>query len=145
MDFVPLLTTRTPFRPDRDAPRLPRWREIARQAARQSERTHLARVHPPATFAEALAAAETMDAALLPYEDASDADRLHAGGGPPPERLGVFIGPEGGFESREAAAAAERGVRRIWLGPRILRTETAGIAMLTLVQYLWGDLGGQAT
>jgi len=54
--------------------------------------------------------------------------------------LALLIGPEGGFDTREAAAAQARGFDAVALGPRVLRTDTAAAAGLALVQALWGDL-----
>jgi 16S rRNA (uracil1498-N3)-methyltransferase len=54
----------------------------------------------------------------------------------------VFIGPEGGLDPEEIELAKSKGVIPVSLGPRILRTETAGLAVLTMVLYQWGDLGG---
>jgi 16S rRNA (uracil1498-N3)-methyltransferase len=59
-----------------------------------------------------------------------------------PGAVWVFIGPEGGFSEEEIAKARQAGVIPVSLGPRILRTETAGLAVLTMLLYEWGDLGG---
>ena len=57
-------------------------------------------------------------------------------------RIGIWIGPEGGFDSAEVEKAAESKIHPITLGPRILRTETAGFTILGLIMYELGDLGG---
>ena len=56
-------------------------------------------------------------------------------------KLQIIIGPEGGFSQGEIEQLREKGVQSVTLGPRILRTETAGLAALTMVLYQLGDLG----
>ena len=58
-----------------------------------------------------------------------------------PETIGVAIGPEGGFEDEEVSRAEECGFENVSLGPRILRTESAVLAALAIIQYEWGDVG----
>lgn len=60
---------------------------------------------------------------------------------PPPSSVTLLVGPEGGFTEAEAALAKESGFTPVTLGPRILRTETAGIVLASLVLFRWGDLG----
>jgi 16S rRNA (uracil1498-N3)-methyltransferase len=57
-----------------------------------------------------------------------------------PQRIAVIVGPEGGVSPHEAALAEANGYQAVSLGPRILRTETAGLAIMTVLQYLYGDL-----
>ena len=58
-----------------------------------------------------------------------------------PETLAVAIGPEGGFDDKEVGWAKECGFENVSLGPRILRTESAVLAALAIIQYEWGDVG----
>ncbi|MBC7105240.1 MAG: RNA methyltransferase, partial [Firmicutes bacterium] len=82
-------------------------------------------------------------AALIPWEE-EDGETLKdfLRRSLPKEEVYVFIGPEGGFDPGEVDKARAVGVRPVTLGPRILRTETAGLAVLVMVLYQWGDLGG---
>ena len=89
------------------------------------------------TFQEALAFSETLDIRLIPYElaDGMDGTRKILDGIRPGQSVGIFIGPEGGFEKEEVGRAVEAGAMPITLGKRILRTETAGIAVLSILMY----------
>jgi 16S rRNA (uracil1498-N3)-methyltransferase len=58
-----------------------------------------------------------------------------------PETVAIIVGPEGGMSSAEAATAKESGFTSVSLGKRVLRSETAGLAMLAILQFYWGDLG----
>ena len=79
-----------------------------------------------------------MDVALIPYELAEDMSRTKSllEGIRPGQRVAVFIGPEGGFAEAEIGLARESGVLPVTLGKRILRTETAGLAVLSWIMYL---------
>ncbi len=160
---VPVLTERTVARPrpEQVAGKLARWRAVAREAAEQCGRSDLPDVGAPVDWTAACAAASAVDLALVPWENetagglkdavrsATDAAAAHRGAGAhgaaaaPAARLrvAVFIGPEGGLSSREVEEAQRSGVRPVGLGPRILRTETAAVAALTMVLYELGDLG----
>ena len=90
------------------------------------------------SFSQALAFARTLDVVLLPYELAKDMDntRKIIGQIKRGQSVGIFIGPEGGFEEAEAEAAVkEANARVITLGKRILRTETAGLTVLSVLMY----------
>lgn len=137
-EIRPVITIRTDAaaRPALRGTRQERWEKVASGAAEQSGRAVVPPVFPTTTFAELLA---------LPF----DGRRLlfigSAGLGPlvrepRPTSALLLIGPPGGFEEREIAAARGAGFEATSLGPRVLRTETAAIAALTAVQVLWGDL-----
>ena len=114
-----------------------RWQAIAEAAAKQAGRSVIPEVALPLSFQEALrrVEAEGTELCLLPYERSSGmaATRellrsIKAG-----QRIAVMIGPEGGFEETEVDAAENQGFHARTLGKRILRTETAGLVMLSLV------------
>jgi len=109
-----------------------RWNAISESAAKQSKRMYIPPVQPVATFAEAVSMAREMDVVLVPYELAEDAalsrEALRAVA--PGRSVGIFIGPEGGLEKEEVEKLLAAGARSITLGRRILRTETAGMALL---------------
>lgn len=114
-----------------------RWQEIARSAAKQSGRGILPEVSGVMTWKEALSCAQNLDVVLLPYELAEgmkDTKRIIENIFPG-QSIGVFIGPEGGFEKSEVDEAVEKGAKIISLGERILRTETAGIATLSVLMF----------
>lgn len=114
-----------------------RWQAIARGAAEQSGRGIIPEVGRVMSFSDALKAAETLDVVLIPYEleegMAETARVINAIR--PGQSIGVFIGPEGGFEAEEIARARDAGAVPITLGKRILRTETAGLTALSVLMY----------
>ncbi|MDF1581451.1 MAG: 16S rRNA (uracil(1498)-N(3))-methyltransferase [Desulfuromonadales bacterium] len=138
--FVPFISERVIDRKaaERGEKRLERWRLIVREAARQSHRLFLPEVVAPLPLSRVLADC-TAELKLLLWEDASQplATALPA---PPPRSVALLIGPEGGFSAAEAGAARQAGFIPVGCGPRILRTETAGFTVATILQYLYGDL-----
>lgn len=86
---------------------------------------------------EAVAYAGTMDIRVIPYELAEDMGHTRdvIGAVEPGKDIAVFIGPEGGFEECEVQMAVEAGIEPITLGKRILRTETAGLTVLSWLMY----------
>jgi 16S rRNA (uracil1498-N3)-methyltransferase len=124
------------------AGKLERWRRIAESAAEQSGRTRVPHIAEVTEWDDLLATFSQYDAVLLPWESLEPVP-LKTKLGPllaDASRLLVIIGPEGGFTHDEAAAAIDRGAVAIALGPRILRTETAGIVVLAVVLYETGDV-----
>ena len=114
-----------------------RWQQIAESAAKQSKRMLIPNVHQVLSFKEALKYAESMDIRLIPYELAKGMQEtkeilaaIEQG-----QSIGIFIGPEGGFEEKEVEAAISEGAKPITLGKRILRTETAGLAILSVLMF----------
>lgn len=114
-----------------------RWQGIAEAAAKQSRRGIIPKVTEVMSVKEAVAHAGSMDVKLIPYELAEDMEKTKEiiSGIRSGESVAVFIGPEGGFEEKEIAAAMEGGFLPITLGKRILRTETAGFTVLAWLMY----------
>lgn len=119
------------------AARVARWQGIAEAAAKQSKRAVIPNVHDVMTMEEAVEYAGNMDAHLIPYELAEDMMRTRnvIEAVRPGDSIAVFIGPEGGFEESEIQTAMEAGIEPITLGKRILRTETAGLTVLSWLMY----------
>ncbi len=113
-----------------------RWQAIAESAAKQAKRSIIPKVERLMTFAEAFDYAKELDVRLLPYENERGMEhtRQVIGSLKREGSLGVFIGPEGGFDKKEIAAA-QQDVELLSLGNRILRTETAGMTMLSILLY----------
>lgn len=114
-----------------------RWNMIAESAAKQSKRIMVPEVSGVMDFKEAVQLSRSFDLTLLPYESATGIsgtreviDKAEAG-----MDIGIFIGPEGGFEEAEVALAKEAGAHEITLGKRILRTETAGLCILSVLMF----------
>lgn len=134
---VPVLASRCVAVPARDfSARLQRLRRVAEEAAKQSRRGVIPQVEAVRPLASL--ALDGFDAALLAYECERETTlkaALRAHGPGTLRRVALIVGPEGGFEPEEAALLAARGARAVTLGPRILRTETAGMAMLAQTLY----------
>lgn len=114
-----------------------RWQSIAEGGAKQSGRTVIPKVEQVLTYKEAIARAKKLDVVLIPYELAEGMQETRdiISGILPGQSVGIFIGPEGGFDTSEVAYAIEQGIKPITLGKRILRTETAGLAVLSILMY----------
>lgn len=138
--IVPVHTRRTVVKLDakKEEARKKRWNTISESAAKQSGRGRIPEVTGVVSFSEALARAEEMDVSLIPYELARDMARTREllSAVKPGQSVGIFIGPEGGFEEKEIEEALLAGAKPITLGKRILRTETAGMAVLAMLVYL---------
>lgn len=114
-----------------------RWQGIAEAAAKQCKRGIIPVVKEPMNMKEAAAYARGMDVKLIPYELAEDMayTKKIIEAVRPGESVAVFIGPEGGFEQSEVAEAVGAGIEPITMGKRILRTETAGLTILSWLMY----------
>ncbi len=114
-----------------------RWQGIAEAAAKQCKRGIIPVVREPVPMAEAVAYARGMEVKLIPYELADDMGHTKKiiEAIRPGESVAVFIGPEGGFEESEVAEALAAEILPVTLGKRILRTETAGLTVLSWLMY----------
>ena len=131
---VPVNTLRTVVKLDA---RVRRWNAIAESAAKQSGRVLVPEVTPVMDFGRALAYAADIDVKMIPYENARGMETAVQAvrAVRPGMSVGVLIGPEGGFERAEVEGACNAGFTPISLGRRILRTETAGLAVLSVLMY----------
>ncbi len=145
--FVPLLCQRNVMRPPGERTgRSERWRRVVVEAAEQCGRSVVPAVAPVAPLEAALGAATGLR--LLPWEGERSLGLrgllrqgfVEAEAADPPS-VSIFVGPEGGFTEEEVACARRAGVRTVSLGPRILRSETAGIVAAAAVLYELGELG----
>ena len=138
--IVPVNTKRTIVKLDakKEQARIKRWNGISESAAKQSGRGRIPEVSGVKSFAEALEEAKKLNMCLIPYELAKDMAQTREvlSSIKPGMSVGIFIGPEGGFEEEEVEQAAAAGARPITLGRRILRTETAGMAVMSMLVYL---------
>lgn len=137
--IVPVRTERSVVRLDerRASKRRDHWQAIAVSACEQSGRIQVPLVEMPASLTQVLQRHDLGGRALLD-PDAGDAfDQWQFDG----EELALMIGPEGGFSPAEVAQTLTAGASRWRMGPRILRTETAGMVALAMAQTRWGDLG----
>ena len=147
--IVPVSTRNTVVKldPKKEEAKVKRWQAIAESAAKQSKRMIVPEIGPVLSYKEAVAEAASMDLFLLPYEDSEslsgaggmELTRSLIGGLEPGKKCAVLIGPEGGFSDGEVEAARNAGARTVTLGKRILRTETAGLFVLSAVGLLLED------
>jgi len=114
-----------------------RWKAIAETAAKQSKRSRIPELKEVQSFADACAAAKALDLCIVPYENARGMESMKGVVQQirPGMRIGVFIGPEGGFADEEIRAL-EPMAEIVSLGKRILRTDTAAITMLSLLMTI---------
>lgn len=140
-EVIPVITERCVVKLDgglRQERKLARWQSIAEAAAKQSARGIIPIVHEPVRFKEALNMSKKLKYNLIPFEHAEGmaAARQCIEEAAGSESVGIFIGPEGGFEDKEIDMAIEAGAHAISLGNRILRTETAGMAVLSILMIM---------
>lgn len=138
-EVIPVATKRAVVKLDQKkaAKKRERWSGISESAAKQAGRNVIPEIKQVMNFREALSYAKSLDVLLIPYELAEGMqdtkERIQAI--QPGQSVGIFIGPEGGFEQEEVKLAMEAGAYPITLGRRILRTETAGMTMLSVLMY----------
>ena len=130
---VPMTTKRTVVKLDakKEESRRKRWTAVSESAAKQSGRGIIPEISGVQSFREAVEEAGELDVCLIPYEKAENMARTREilSGIPAGASIGVFIGPEGGFEEEEVEQAKRAGAHAVTLGKRILRTETAGMTV----------------
>lgn len=138
-EIIPVATKRAVVKLDekKAAKKVERWNSIAESGAKQSGRNVIPAVMDVMSYNEALAYAKKLDVVLIPYELAEGMEEtrqiiadIRQG-----QSVGIFIGPEGGFEVEEVERAKMQGILPVTLGKRILRTETAGLTMLSILMY----------
>lgn len=135
----PLLTDRSVPRPagERLQRRMAHWLALIQAACEQCGRSLIPELAGPQSLATLLQEeSPPRRIALDPKGDTTLAALT-----PPTDAVMLLIGPEGGWSPAESTAFAAQGITRLWLGPRVLRTETAAITAVGLVQAYWGDLG----
>lgn len=137
--FVPLITGRTEVKLDaeRTARRLAHWHAVIASACEQSGRVHLPTLDAPvrlATWAAELDSTAGLRLALDPNGDVSPRSL------PTFERATLVVGPEGGLSDQDLSMLDQADFLGLRLGPRILRTETAGLAAITALQVIHGDM-----
>lgn len=138
-EIIPVASKRAVVKLDekKEASKIKRWNAISESAAKQSRRVIIPKVTKVHSFKQAVEYAKTLDFNMIPYENYKDmtqtrqaVDKIKSG-----MKVGIFIGPEGGFDEKEVDCAVENGVERISLGKRILRTETAGLCILSILMF----------
>lgn len=144
-EIIPTITSRVDVRIDGEYKKLDRLQRIALEACKQSKRTIIPKVKDLIELNKAEKVLKSMDLIVVPYENAQgfgvkkmieDIDKNSV------KNIAIVIGPEGGFEESEIEYLKSLEAHIVTLGPRILRTETAGFVCTSLLQYELADLGG---
>ena len=136
--LVPTLSARCVAQPGKDFDKkLLRYRKVVREAAMQSHRGIVPQVLPLVELKKA--DLSIFDTIYVAYEGEKARTLKTAMADTPGRRMALFIGPEGGFEPEEVASLVEKGAQTVSLGPRILRTETAGMAMCAEILFELGE------
>lgn len=138
--IAPIVASRSVARPAGATGRLERWRRIAEDAARQSGRLSVPELSEPVTWEDFAKLPSQGELRLVLSTEDPRAEPLAGLGPDGPARAVLAIGPEGGWSPQDLALAAAAGYRSIHLGPRVLRTETAGIVAVGLALFQAGDL-----
>ncbi len=142
-EIIPVATKRCVVKLDdkKEASKIKRWQAISESAAKQSRRTIIPEISSVMSFRKAINRAKEFELGIIPYENFKDMtetkevlNKVQKG-----IKIGIFIGPEGGFEESEIQYALENGIHPISLGKRILRTETAGLAILSVLMFQLED------
>ncbi|MBQ8189017.1 MAG: 16S rRNA (uracil(1498)-N(3))-methyltransferase [Lachnospiraceae bacterium] len=138
-EVIPVAMSRSVVKLDekKATAKVKRWQAIAEAAAKQSKRGVIPQVQKVMTYKEALAYAKDMEVKLLPYELAEGMAKTKEliGQITKGQNIAIFIGPEGGFAAEEVEHACVEGFEAVTLGKRILRTETAGMTLLSILMY----------
>jgi 16S rRNA (uracil1498-N3)-methyltransferase len=143
-EVIPITTSRTVVRiPDgrEGEKKASRWQRVAEEASKQSRRGILPQVHAPKTFDQAIQACQA-DWKIILWEEEKKQSlrRVLQSQSSMPESIAILIGSEGGLEEEEVFLARQYGWISASLGPRILRTETAGMAALAAIMYQMEEL-----
>lgn len=138
--IVPVAMKRTVVKLKNASPKEQRWQRIAEEAAKQSMRGIIPSVESAVSFDDMVGAFREDTLYILPYENESHTRLKHVlADNRKYTKIGIIIGPEGGFEEDEVAKASQSGAHAVTLGPRILRCETAPVAAVAAVMYELGD------
>lgn len=144
--IVPVKTERTvvEIEPNKMEAKRQRWQRIAMEAAKQCMRIDIPTVESPQNFNSCLSRIDNFQLALIPWEmeRSRNIKRVLSEIKGEITDLAVFIGPEGGFSQDEIQKAKDTRAICMSLGPRILRTETAALAVCCILMYELGDIGG---
>lgn len=142
-EIIPVKTKRVVVKIEekKQASKVNRWNAIAESAAKQSKRSIIPKVHEPISIDNALEIVKDFGVKLIPYENADGIDKTRKilDNMDKTKNIAVFIGPEGGFEESEVERIKNSGFEVITLGKRILRTETAGLALLSNIMIRLED------
>lgn len=142
-EIVPVLMERVIVKLGDDkkiSKKVERWNKISESAAKQSKRGVMPKVRKPITFKEAMAESQELDGCIMAYENEKNSLRHTLETMKDASSIGLLIGPEGGISDKEVGVAIETGFKSVSLGQRILRTETAGLALTSMIMYAYDEI-----
>ncbi len=142
--IVPLMTTRCVAKLNdrkKEDKKIERWAKISEEAAKQSKRGIIPEISNAMSFKQALEHLKSEDMVIVPYESEEDIELKSVLKNCKSSKINIVIGPEGGFDESEIEDLKKINAHIVTLGPRILRTETAGFTTTALILYELGDLG----
>lgn len=141
--IVPVICERTIVRFNSakdEAKKVERWQKISEESAKQSGRGRIPVINKPMIFEKALIDAKPKDLVLIPYELEKGIGLKQVLKREKPNSIGIFIGPEGGFDNNEIQLAINNKANIVTLGSRILRTETAALVVLGIILYEFNQI-----
>lgn len=145
--IIPVITKRVIANGEsKEFKKVDRWKKIAIEACKQSKRSYIPSVEAPINFEDLINRLDDMDIIFIPYENEKEnsiKNIINKINKDNIKNIAIIIGPEGGFEESEVEKIKELHAYSVTLGPRILRTETAGFVMAAILQYEFGDMGGK--
>jgi 16S rRNA (uracil1498-N3)-methyltransferase len=144
-EITPVITQRVVVKNEiGEFKKLDRWNKIALEACKQSKRSIISTINNPIYFDDLIKNSDQFDLIVVPYENAENfgIKSMIKEINKDIKSIAIIIGPEGGFEASEIETLKEKGAYIVTLGPRILRTETAGFVCTSILQYELGDMGG---
>ena len=133
--LIPLNTVRCDVKIKDAAKRLDRWRRIAMEATKQSGRAKLMQIAEPTAFTDLIADLKGKETVMFSERDGVNFSSITAD-----KKITALYGPKGGWDDSELEAASKHGINIVTLGGRILRAETASIAITAILQHRFGDL-----
>ena len=136
-EIFPLISARTIVHPENIDSKIQRWNEISEQAAGQSENSYPAIVYAPVALEDFLK--RKCEGLCLLLHERSGSAPLQQVLNQDVDRITIVVGPEGGWSEEETAKWSETGCTKIHLGSRVLRSETAGLVLAAIIQYVIGD------
>lgn len=141
--IIPVITSRTIVKIPKEKvdSKVERWREIARHAIEQSGQAWLPEIDAPQTLESFLSSPPKSDLKILFFEAEKEKKLREIWPSKPPSSVITLIGPEGGFDAQEVMQAEGAGFISVSLGQNILRTDTVPMVVLSLIQFLTGELG----
>lgn len=137
-EITPLMSERCELKlkSDRESKRLAHWQQVAISAAEQCGRATVPKIHPVSSLEEWLNKQRDTGLSLVfHHRDTQNLAQIQS----PPSHVNLLIGPEGGLSEAEIEQAKQANFMACTFGPRVMRTETAPVACLSILQWLWGD------